>query len=163
MIMKNVLTQLMIIGLVTFSASAFAKDHSELKAFPAAKEGMERFVIVLPQKGRVEEDSFKVEIIVGREMLTDGINLVRLGNTIETRPLQGWGYTYYEVTESSETMSTLMAPPEGVAKVKRFVTTAPLQIRYNSRLPIVVYVPKGYEVRYRIWEASRNIRKAERK
>ena len=93
-------------------------------------------------------------------MLTDGVNLVRLANTIETRPLQGWGYTYYEVTGSSEALSTLMAPPEGAPKVKKFVTAAPLHIGYNSRLPIVVYAPKGYEVRYRIWQAAKKTRKA---
>jgi ecotin len=27
-------------------------------------------------------------------------------------------------------------------------------IRYNSRLPVVVYVPEGVEVRYRIWRAD---------
>ena len=27
-------------------------------------------------------------------------------------------------------------------------------MRYNSRLPIVVYVPAGVEVRYRIWRAD---------
>jgi serine protease inhibitor ecotin len=41
-------------------------------------------------------------------------------------------------------MNTLMAPPEGVPMVGRFVSAAPLQIRYNSRLPIVVYAPEGY-------------------
>ena len=123
---------------------------------------MERFVIVLPDKERGEEDSFKVEIIVGKEMLTDGVNLVRLANTIEAHPLKGWGYTYYEVTGPSETLSTLMAPPPGAPKVMKFVTVSPLQIPYNSRLPIVVYVPKGYEVRYRIWEASKLTREAEK-
>jgi len=41
-------------------------------------------------------------------------------------------------------------------KVKRFVTLGgePLLIRYNSRLPIVVYVPEGVEVRYRVWSAG---------
>ena len=87
-------------------------------------------------------------------MLTDGVNLVRLGNAIEPRTIEGWGYTYYEVTGPSETISTLMAPPEGAPKVKAFVKAAPLQVRYNSRLPIIVYVPSGYEVRYRIWSAS---------
>jgi ecotin len=32
--------------------------------------------------------------------------------------------------------------------------------RYNSRLPIVVYVPKDVEVRYRIWSASENTGRA---
>ena len=62
-------------------------DHPELKAFPAAKEGMQRFVIVLPHKERGTEDAFKVEIIPGKTMLTDGVNLVRLGTTIEPRTL----------------------------------------------------------------------------
>ena len=38
----------------------------------------------------------------------------------------------------------------------RFVTIGgePFLLRYNSRLPIVVYVPEGVEVRYRIWSAG---------
>jgi ecotin len=160
--MRNVLTLLVTIGLAVSSVSALGAQHLELKAFPPAKEGMERFVIVLPHKERGEEDVFQVEIIVGKEMLTDGVNLVRLGNTIEPRPLAGWGYTYYEVIGSSETMSTMMAPPPGAPMVSRFVTAPPLHVRYNSRLPIVVYVPKGYEVRYRIWQAPEAAEKAEK-
>jgi ecotin len=158
--MRNTWTQLLMLSLVVLSVSAARAEHPQLKVFPAAKEGMERFVIVLPHQERGEEDSFQVELIVGKEMLVDGVNLVRLANTIETRPLEGWGYTYYEVTGSSEALSTMMASPEGIPKVQRFVTASPLLIAYNSRLPIVVYVPKGYEVRYRIWKASQQTRKA---
>jgi ecotin len=149
------------ISLLVFGGSAFGDEHPELQAFPPAREGMERFVIALAHKERGEEDDFKVELTVGKEMLTDGVNQVRLGNAIEPRTLQGWGYTYYEVTGPSETISTLMAPPEGAPKVKAFVTAAPLQVRYNSRLPIVVYAPSGYEVRYRIWSASETTHKAD--
>jgi ecotin len=74
--MRNTLTHVLIAGLVVLSVSAFGAEHPALKAFPAAKEGMERFVIVLPEKERGEEDSFRVEIIVGKDMLTDGVNLV---------------------------------------------------------------------------------------
>ena len=158
--MWNTWTQLLMLSLVVLSIAAARAEHPQLKVFPAAKEGMERFVILLPHKERGEEDAFKVELIVGKEMLVDGVNLVRLANTIETRPLEGWGYTYYEVTGSSEALSTMMAPPEGTPKVQKFVTASPLHIAYNSRLPIVVYAPKGYEVRYRIWKASQHTRKA---
>ena len=48
----------------------------------------------------------------------------------------------------------MIAPPEGASSVKKFVTAPSLLVPYNSRLPIVVYVPEGYEVRYRIWNAS---------
>ena len=159
--MNATLNYLLVLRLLTLSGSALAAGHPELKAFPPADDGMERFVIVLPHKERGKEGDFRVEIIVGREMLTDGVNRVRLGNSIEPRTLEGWGYTYYEVAGPSETISTLMAPPEGAPKVKAFVTAAPLQVRYNSRLPIVVYVPSGYEVRYRIWSASETIQKAD--
>jgi ecotin len=155
-------TLLLSICLAGFSVSVFGAEHPELKAFPPAKDGMERFVIVLPPKERGEEDDFQVEIIVGKEMLTDGVNRVRLGNTIEPRPLPGWGYTYYEVIGSSASMSTMMAPPPGAPMVKTFVTGTPLLVRYNSRLPIVVYVPTGYEVRYRIWLAPGTAEKAEK-
>ena len=160
--MKIALARLLIVGAIVQSAAAFGSGHPELKAFPLAEEGEERFVIVLPHKERGEEDAFRVEIIVGKEMLTDGVNLVRLGNTIEPRTLQGWGYTFYEVTGSSDTISTLMTPPEGAPLIKKFVTATPLHVRYNSRLPIVVYAPEGYEVRYRIWNANETIERAER-
>ena len=89
-----------------------------------------------------------------------GVNLVRLGNAIEQRTLEGWGYSYYVVSGGSNPISTLMAPPEGAPLVKTFVAATPLHVRYNSRLPIVVYVPMGYEVRYRIWNANETTEKA---
>jgi ecotin len=51
---------------------------------------------------------------------------------------------------------TLIAPEPGAEKVDRFVTLGgkPYLIRYNSKLPVVVYVPEGFEVRYRIWRAD---------
>ncbi len=159
--MNTSLTYLLMLKILTAGGPADASEHPELKAFPAAQDGMGRSVIVLPHKERSEEGDFKVEILVGREMLTDGVNQVRLGNAIEPRKLEDSGYTYYEVTGPAETISTLMAPPEGAPKVKAFVTAAPLHIRYNSRLPIVVYAPSGYEVRYRIWSASETTHKAD--
>ncbi len=51
---------------------------------------------------------------------------------------------------------TLMAVDPKAPKVSRFVGLAgdPYLVRYNSRLPIVVYVPEGVEVRYRVWTAG---------
>jgi ecotin len=137
-----------------------AAEHKELKAFPPAKAGMKRVVIVLPHKERGEEDAFKVELLAGKTMLTDGVNRMRIGTTIEPRPLKGWGYTYYDVTGSGQAMSTRMAPPPGAPKVKRFVAGTSLTIRYNSRLPIVIYAPPEYELRYRIWKAPQRFETA---
>ena len=57
--------------------------------------------------------------------------------------MKGWGYTYYEVTGRDVAMSTMMAAPPGTAQVEKFVSGTPLLIRYNSRLPVVVYAAEG--------------------
>lgn len=160
--MLKKLTMLMAASLILFSFNAWGGDHPELKAFPAAEEGMDRFVIILPDKARGEDNNFKVELIPGKVMLTDGVNQMRHGTTIEPRPLIGWGYTYYEVTGQDVAMSTMMAAPEGTPKTEQFVPGTSLLIRYNSRLPIVVYAPKGYQLRYRIWSTDKSMEQAEK-
>ena len=50
---------------------------------------MSRFVIVLPDKTRGQEGAFKVELIVGRMMDTDGVNRTYLGGKLEPKPLKG--------------------------------------------------------------------------
>lgn len=155
--MKNILSFLLLsFGLFLTIPQAMSQtpEHKELKAFPAAAEGMQRFVITLPHKERGEEDAFKVELIPGKMMMTDGVNLVRLGTRIEPRPLKGWGYTYYEITGKDVGMSTMMGVPAGTQSIKTFVSGQPLTIRCNSRLPIVIYAPQGQLVRYRIWRAD---------
>ena len=48
-----------------------------------------------------------------------------------------------------------MAVDPDAPQVERFVSLSGETIlRYNSRLPIVVYVPVGIEVRYRLWRAE---------
>jgi ecotin len=47
----------------------------------------------------------------------------------------------------------MMAVPEGHEQVEQFIVGKPLLVQYNSRLPIVVYAPEGYEISYRIWQA----------
>lgn len=160
--MTQLQTPLLAISCVLIAVAAIGAEHRELKAFPEAKDGMERYVIVLPHKERSEEGEFKVELVAGQTMMTDGVNQMRMGVKIEPRPLKGWGYTFYEVTGKPVTMSTLIAPPPGAPKVKKFVAGTPLQIRYNSRLPVVIYAPKGFEIQYRIWEASKKMKSVEK-
>ena len=145
------------------TSAAMGQDHKYLKAFPPAADGMVRYAIMLPHKERGEENDFRVELIVGKEMLTDGVNQVRLGGKIEAKPLKGWGFTYYEVGEFGPAASTLIGVPPGTPKAKKFVTIPSMQIRYNSRIPLIVYVPDDGEVRYRIWKASDTTEKADKR
>ena len=155
----TILASTILLGFLTLAEGAEIQ-HKNLKAFPPAKEGMERFVIVLPHKERGEEDAFKVELLVGKEMMTDGVNRVSIGGKLEAKPLKGWGFTYYEVAKLGPAMSTKIGVPRGKPQVKKFVTGPRLQIRYNSRIPVVIYVPKGAEVRYRIWTTTEEFKKA---
>lgn len=121
------------------------------KAYPAAKAGQTRVVIHLEAKA--DEDDWRVEVVVGKVMETDGVNQVGMGGTIKEETVQGWGYTYL-LAEPRGVFSTRMAPPPGQKPVTRFVGMQPKgPFRYNSKLPIVVYVPEDHEVRYRLWQA----------
>ncbi len=151
--MKQHLTLCIAMITALMSHSALADAATELKAFPEATEGQQRLVIILPEKTREQETGFKLELVAGKMLQTDGINRMRLGATLITQPLQGWGYNYYELSETGATAGTLMAVPEGTPAVQSFVSATPLLIRYNSRLPVVVYLPDSYQLRYRIWSA----------
>lgn len=121
-----------------------------LEAFPAAEKGMVRHVIQV--KKQKDESMFQVEIIPGKNMLVD-CNRHTLMGKMEEKDLQGWGYNYYVFSSDGQTRSTLMACNK--PKENKFVNAQTLLVRYNSRLPIVIYAPEGYEIQYRIWKADK--------
>jgi len=160
--MKHKTTILLIAFTTLLGAVAYGATHPELKPFPEAKKGMERFVIVLPEKKRGEDAGFKVELIPGKTMMTDGVNSYFMGASLEPKNLQGWGYTYYEIKGGGAVGSTLIGVPPGRPQVEKFIQGKSLLIRYNSRLPIVIYAPKGFEIKYRIWSAPEKTGQAEK-
>jgi ecotin len=125
-----------------------------MKAFPPAGEGMARHVLQLPEKE--DESLFKVELVLGKTVEVDAQNKYFFGGKIEKETIQGWGFPKYTLKKLGPMAGTLMAVDPNEPKVERFITIGgePFIIRYNSRLPIVVYVPKGVEVRYRIWRTK---------
>jgi len=142
-------------AMATLAATPAANPQAEknMKAFPAAADGQTRFVLQLPQADN--ENEMKVELIIGKTVQTDAVNNYFFGGKIDAQNVEGWGYTKYVVAQLGPMAGTLMAPPPGAAKVDRFVTLGgePYLIRYNSKLPVVIYVPQGVEVRYKIWSA----------
>lgn len=130
-----------------------------MEAFPDPAEGMTRWVIQLP--GEENEDELKVELIVGKTVEVDAVNRYFFAGRIEAKTVAGWGYTRHQVDQLGPMAGTLMAPPEGAAKEARFVRLGgePYLIRYNSKLPVVIDVPEGAEVRWRLWQAG-EVRKA---
>lgn len=152
---------MMIFCLSLVCAVSAVAQPKPLQAFPAAKEGQHRYVIEVPKAE--DEYALKVELIIGKTVPTDGVNRHFFGGEIEEVELKGWGYSYYEMKELGPLAGTLMKPPAGGKMVDTFVRVnhAPPLLRYNSRMPIVVYVPAGVEVRYRIWKATEEVMAAE--
>jgi len=159
--MKSVMP-LPIIALAAF-AITLSMTHAadNMKAFPPAAAGMVRFVLPLaPEK---DEDSPKVELVVGKTVKLDAGNRYFFGGSMETVTIEGWGFDYHILRKLGPMAGTLMAVDPDAPKVERFIAVGgePQLLRYNSRLPLVIYVPEGVQVRYRIWRAGADLKKAE--
>ena len=133
------------------AAAQGSSQRDDLAAFRQAARGEVRHVIRLqPQR---DENAFRVGVVIGRTMWVD-CNQTSLTATLEERTAEGWGFSYYVATRVGPGITTRMACPSNT-RTQRFVRNAeePL-LRYNSRLPLVVYAPSDVEVRYRVWRAG---------
>lgn len=121
--------------------------------YPVAEAGQQRLVLTVPAEQN--EADHMVEIQVGKTLLID-CNTTWFGGTMEERIAEGWGYPYYVLAQVGGPASTMMACPPDAEKREAFVSVRGEGFlkRYNSKLPMVVYVPEGFEVRYRIWSAG---------
>ena len=132
--------------------AARAATPEIIKPYPQAGEGQQRHVIEVPPQAN--EADYRVELIAGKTLDVD-CNQQRLAGQWQRKSVQGWGYDYYELEQVGPAMSTLMACPDD-SRRKAFVAEGgePLLVRYNSKLPLVVYTPADVQVRYRIWSAA---------
>ncbi len=141
----------------SIAPSALAqKSKSDISMFPAPEAGFKQVVIDLPAKKN--EDLLKLEIFVGKEMMVD-CNRHFLSGTFNKESVQGWGYDYIVVESDGNVASTRMACPDNTLK-NEFVQMQTLLLTYNSKLPVVIYVPESLDVKYRIWKAGKKQLKA---
>ncbi|MFY7115069.1 serine protease inhibitor ecotin [Enterobacter cloacae complex sp. SHL020] len=154
-----------LIAAACVSSSAFASEPpkeqplEKVAPYPKAGKGMKRQVIQLPVQQ--DEANFKVELLIGKTLEVD-CNQHRLGGQLESKTLEGWGYDYYVFDKVTSPVSTMMACPDG-KKEKKFVTAYlgdNSLLRYNSKLPIVVYTPENVDVKYRVWKADETVGQA---
>lgn len=130
----------------------------DLNIYPPAKAGQTRHVLTLPPLA--QEDHAKVEIFAGKTMMVD-CNRVMIGADIDDETVHGWGYNYYVINDVKPAASTMMACPN-TPKREDLVGLnlgSDAFIRYNSKLPVIVYAPSDLTVGYKVWKTDGTIQK----
>lgn len=141
------------LSLISYSNTGYATNKKDPMAiWPKAESGYKQIVLNLPNIPN--EDFYRIELIPEKTMKTD-CNHVMINGVMEVKPLTGWGYEYYVLSKVNEPASTRMACIPQTIKTKEIAiqTNLPL-INYNSKLPLVVYIPKEIRLSYRIWSAG---------
>ncbi|QQX78376.1 serine protease inhibitor ecotin [Shewanella sp. KX20019] len=133
-----------------FSATDYVSQESS-KMFPAPKEGQIQHILTLDKLEN--ESDYMLEIQIGQTKMVD-CNKHGLSGEVIQKTVQGWGYSYYEVESISAGPSTMMACFDQALTEKFLAITTDLKVRYDSRLPKVIYLPENSQVRYRIWKVE---------
>lgn len=131
----------------TVKATDEAIDN--LKPYPVSIGALKRHVIFLEQ--RADENLYKIEIMAGMYKEVD-CNRHTLAGEFKESVVEGWGYSYYVFETNGQIASTKMMCHE--PKTTKFISGQGEIVRYNSRLPLVVYLPEGMELKYRVWSAG---------
>ena len=140
--------------LLQAQANEAMKKQTDLGIYPKADEGYKRVIIQVPAKK--SEDLLKLEIVAGKTEQVD-CNHYFISGTIEEQMLEGGGYVYYKVVSDGQMGGTRMACPDQ-KKTQRFIQMPSRLTSYNSKIPLVVYVPIDMEVKYRVWKAGKTLK-----
>lgn len=152
----NVTASLLMLSPVMASGAT----NAILAPFPLPDAGQVRHVIQVP--ARSDEPRIQVEIQVGKTLTID-CNHYAFGGELVEHHVPGWGYDYFAYGKEHPLVSTEKAcPPDSERSAFVQAVDANRMLRYNSRMPIVIYTPADIEVRYLLWRADAEPLQAER-
>lgn len=160
--MKQQFLKLSAIAVISLSSVLSAQvihEKVDTSIFPKVEKGMTPYVIEVPYGGMESDADKRIEVIIGKNEQVDKCNRHMLNGTLEKKDLKGYGYNYYEFKSDGNIMSTMMGCSD-TGKVTKFVSSQSTMMNYNGRMPIVIYVPEGYEVKYKIYKAEDDVYQA---
>ena len=141
----------------------------DLSDYPAPAPGLQRWVIQasgLLQKSAdplisTNPHDWRVQLLVGKDVDLDCNNSWLSGPPLRMERLpEAFGKALFVVNGPLVVMSTRMACPADLVRQSRFLTLGqePYLVPYNPSRPIVVDVPTGAELRWRLWKAETKVR-----
>ena len=161
---KALLQLLSVVGLVAATPVA-AIPRLDLSGYPAPVAGLQRWVIqpsgLLPKSTDLlisaNPHDWRVQLIVGQEVMVDCNNTWLSGPGLTmTRVPSASGKALFSLKGPLVVMSTRMACPQDQQRKRSFLSLGkqPYLVPYNASWPIVVDLPQGVELRWRVWKAE---------
>lgn len=139
--------------IAVFGGNIYAQNITRVNTdiFPKSEKNQKKVVIEVPYSS--QDSNKKIEIFVGKEMETDKCNQYGLPGSFTKKDLKGWGYSYLTFNSTGNAVSTMKGCAESGTRTQ-FVNAAGYMADYNGRMPIVLYIPQGFTVRYKIYKAD---------
>ena len=156
---------LLLLMVAASAPAAAAIPRLDLSGYPATKQGLKRWVIqpsgLLPKSDDAMISAhpldWRVQLIVGKEVDVD-CNVKRLsGPSLSMQRLpEASGKALFEISGPVLVLSTRMACTKEQAQGKSFLSLGkqPYLIPYNASWPVVVDLPDGVVLRWRVWKAE---------
>ena len=142
----TILSLLLAMGLV-------AQEKDKKIQYPIPQEGWEKVEVILPviKKGNGE---YRVEFTVGFEMETDLCNPYSLIGEWTEHEVKNTNFVYFIASTKGQVVKAMNECPNEKTK-SQFVGLKSNSIVYNGEQSLVVYIPEGYQLRYRLWSAEK--------
>jgi ecotin len=137
----------------------------DLSGYPVPAPGLKRWVIqpsgLLPKSSdpliSANPHDWRVQLLVGKEVDLDCNHSWLSGSSLRMQRMpEASGKALFVVSGPLVVMSTRMACPPDQALQRSFLSLGkqPYLVPYNPSWPIVVDLPNGAELRWRIWKAE---------
>lgn len=153
----------LVISSSVFSFSASASDvihkigdsplkveHKNINMYKEAPNGFIRHIVALSPLEN--EHDAKIELMFKKPTMSD-CNVKGWFGKLTEETVNGWGYSTYILDDKLPMASTMMFCNE--EPELRMLYSQPQDLmRYNSRLPIVVYTSSEVEMDVRLWQPT---------